>query len=1077
MDTGEQRELREAIEALSRRLARLEEKLGVDAEEGVGAPRGPVEPATPPTEPVSPGERSEKAAPKPDTGIPLDKLIRARDAARAQAKEAAPPDTPAPPTTSASPPTSPTPPPAKPTSSPPPARTLAPIKPGNLGERARPAKPANPSKSPTGLEQLIGLRAFGVVGALVVIAGAALFLKLAWDQGWLRLSDLAKCNAGAGFGVLLLLAGEFTRRKLGSLASVGFSAAGLGVLYATAYASFALYELVTRPVAFALLVLVAGVGIGVSAVARLASVGLVSIVGGYMVPFLLASGEPPPPALLPTYWSALLVVGLVLSALLGGRFFLVRMLVWWGSFVLGGAWVVAEGVGHHTALALGFIAVVWGAVHAELYVAAHRKGLAGERVGRGLLVTRGVRVPWRVARALGSSLSLTAWAVVLGVLVVQASGVGHLDWMVGGALFVATAMGALVLAGGLSVVRDVPSDDPSRLGALLAAQAGALLIVALVLALPTWVEPVAGAALGVGAALAGRWVRARGLEVYAVVVLGLVAARLALVDWWLTGSASIGGESVGIFWNRWMLLAAVGGVAWIVSARLMLIGAGRARAIATVSASVGFGLVFLAFVHVQSAAHSIGGAWLILAGGIAAARPLERRLPLGWVATSGLALASFAWLLGFVTGMDSGEGVHRVGLVWSVDMLLGVLVACGWIGAARFNAARGGTRTREYAVVGLSLGLVILFASFVHVDAEATSVVGAWIALTALVGAACPFERRLPVPGMALAGLVATTSAWAVAFVWGLEGEGGVAALGLVWGRIMVLGAIVAAAWIGAGRLGVASKRAYAREAGVIGASLGVAIVYLLFLHTRAQASSVMVVWLVLSAVLAVVRRVEPRFYLERAALAGLLATTGAWGVAFLGGWQGEPAWVHPGLVGALVIAAVGAAVCRTTARRADAPPNSREVVLMGAIGALLLVFLATTLEAARLAPRLTSDQTAQRAAISIWWGLFSAPLLAVGFRRKLPPVRYAALALLAIATAKAVVWDLQGVAPAWRVASFLGLGLLMLLVAFAYARATIVRPRAEPDSAGPFDENVDDARDERGGDTPGEMRDDDETP
>lgn len=76
-----------------------------------------------------------------------------------------------------------------------------------------------------------------------------------------------------------------------------------------------------------------------------------------------------------------------------------------------------------------------------------------------------------------------------------------------------------------------------------------------------------------------------------------------------------------------------------------------------------------------------------------------------------------------------------------------------------------------------------------------------------------------------------------------------------------------------------------------------------------------------------------------------------------------------------------------------------------------------------------------QRAAVSIWWGLLGVGLIAGGFWRRLAPVRHTGLALLSVATAKAVFFDLASVSQEWRVVSFLTLGLLLLGVGVVYAR------------------------------------------
>ncbi len=108
---------------------------------------------------------------------------------------------------------------------------------------------------PWSMERLIGGRLYAVLGALVVVAGAGLFLKLAWDRGWFQvLPDAWKCVLAASFGGALLIAGEVVRRRWGAIASIGCSAAGLGVVYASAYASYGAFDLVGHRLGFAMLI-------------------------------------------------------------------------------------------------------------------------------------------------------------------------------------------------------------------------------------------------------------------------------------------------------------------------------------------------------------------------------------------------------------------------------------------------------------------------------------------------------------------------------------------------------------------------------------------------------------------------------------------------------------------------------------------------------------------------------------------------------------------------------------------------------------------------------------------------------
>lgn len=86
-------------------------------------------------------------------------------------------------------------------------------------------------------------------------------------------------------------------------------------------------------------------------------------------------------------------------------------------------------------------------------------------------------------------------------------------------------------------------------------------------------------------------------------------------------------------------------------------------------------------------------------------------------------------------------------------------------------------------------------------------------------------------------------------------------------------------------------------------------------------------------------------------------------------------------------------------------------------------------------------EQDAQLALSAFWAALGFASLLA-GLARDLRPLRLAGLALLLVAIGKVFVVDLASLESAYRVLSFLALGLLLLAGAFAYQRM-----RKEPPS------------------------------
>jgi hypothetical protein len=73
---------------------------------------------------------------------------------------------------------------------------------------------------------------------------------------------------------------------------------------------------------------------------------------------------------------------------------------------------------------------------------------------------------------------------------------------------------------------------------------------------------------------------------------------------------------------------------------------------------------------------------------------------------------------------------------------------------------------------------------------------------------------------------------------------------------------------------------------------------------------------------------------------------------------------------------------------------------------------------------------------LSVLWTLYAAGALAWGFLRSAPAVRYGALALLGLTVVKVFLVDLSAVRTAYRILSFLILGVVLLLVSFAYQKA-----------------------------------------
>jgi hypothetical protein len=131
---------------------------------------------------------------------------------------------------------------------------------------------------------------------------------------------------------------------------------------------------------------------------------------------------------------------------------------------------------------------------------------------------------------------------------------------------------------------------------------------------------------------------------------------------------------------------------------------------------------------------------------------------------------------------------------------------------------------------------------------------------------------------------------------------------------------------------------------------------------------------------------------------------------------------------------------------RADPHEGEARLVRSGlwAVAGLLTLF-GVTAEIRRYfelesLPRVTADLAAGLA-VSVWWLIFAAALVVVGFARSLTPLRVSGLAVAGLAVVKVIFFDLSSLDAMYRVGSVFLLGLVMLSLAYLYYR----HDRSEP--------------------------------
>lgn len=581
------------------------------------------------------------------------------------------------------------------------------------------------------LEVRIGTRWVAWIGALVFIVGIAFGLKYAYDFGYLHLTPVQKCTLAAGIGALLLGAGEFCLRRFGRFAAVSLFAAGLGVLYLTTYASYRYFNLFNEGTAFALLGLVGLLGVGLTLRARMLTIGLISLVGGYAAPVLLNSSSTNPLAL-PSYATLLLAIALGLSWRMASPF---RPLRYWGLGLHGllctlwlmnieaAAWPIGA----------GFLALWWAMITIETLIAARKNESADGNAAASFLAT--------------------AWLAGTGcwLLAEHASR----DWLgsyafalAGGAAAVAALSGA-----GLAALRERPTHALAKLAASLWAQCGVLLATAIALQFDGAGLEGTGRTIGwLTLALAcfelSRAIRSRGVQVFGFLVGGLALLQLLTFDLadsavrdprWLLALGVWGGFKISV----WSLIAlyAVAVLSWT-AARVRIGGSEQRSALA---AALAFGALigWLVVTPISATGIVITLLWIAPIPALLALDRLRPHLRLLAVAPLLLAAGAMRWLaIDAIGGAALGDKATAMLPILNPQMFTAALIVGGLWLVGRSIERRPGDTTAESAagpwttfvpVAAWFFGLIALSfelsRALTRVDLSAVPAAAQWPAL------------------------------------------------------------------------------------------------------------------------------------------------------------------------------------------------------------------------------------------------------------------------------------------------------------------------------------------------------------
>ena len=224
------------------------------------------------------------------------------------------------------------------------------------GGAPAPLKPAT-TKPPVSFEFQLGTKWINWVGAVILLIGVALGLKYAYDNSWI--GPEGRLAIGTSWGVIALILGERFRRKDWGVLFQTLTGLGLGIFYACVYFSFQVYKLSDPTTSFVLAVCVTALAIALAVVHNAMPIAIIAVLGGFLSPVLISTGENRPVALF-SYVALLNLVAL--GAAYYRRWRPLELLCFAGTALLYGAWFekyyLSAPAGQMT-VALGFISLFY----------------------------------------------------------------------------------------------------------------------------------------------------------------------------------------------------------------------------------------------------------------------------------------------------------------------------------------------------------------------------------------------------------------------------------------------------------------------------------------------------------------------------------------------------------------------------------------------------------------------------------------------------------------------------------------------------------------------------------------------
>ncbi len=146
-----------------------------------------------------------------------------------------------------------------------------------------------PQAHTPGLESRVGLTIVNRVGVITTVLGIGFFFKWAVDNDWIGPAGRVMLGVLAAFATLA--AADVLWRRGQRIFAQGITGTGISVLYLSIYAAFGFYHLIPQSLAFVLMAVTTAMAGALAMRYDALPVASLGLLGGFLTPFLLSTGE------------------------------------------------------------------------------------------------------------------------------------------------------------------------------------------------------------------------------------------------------------------------------------------------------------------------------------------------------------------------------------------------------------------------------------------------------------------------------------------------------------------------------------------------------------------------------------------------------------------------------------------------------------------------------------------------------------------------------------------------------------------------------------------------------------------